>query len=42
MNNLLLEKNVRGHAYFIIFVCYEPWKDLDIGGGCDFRAIIVW
>lgn len=31
MNNLLLVKNVRGHAYFVLFVCYEPWKDIDIG-----------
>lgn len=40
MSNLLLVKNVRGHACIILFIYYEPWEVLDIAGACDFRAVI--
>lgn len=40
MSNLLLVRNVRGHIYIILFIWYEPWEILDIGGGCNFRVII--
>lgn len=42
MNKLFLVKNVRGYVYFIFFIYYEFWEDLDIGSGCNFRVIIVW